>query len=125
MSQDSAASSEPTFHAIKIASNSQTALNSFAVEAVAASQVRDMAQQVSHWHGRALLPLVHGVGIGGVAKTSLPPEVAQDPAMLVMQLADGTLKDRKFEGEALGDGIMGLGKHTCPVECFQALYTVT
>ena len=60
-----------------------------------------MAQEVSHWHGRAFLPLVHGVGIGGVAETSLPPEVAQDPAMLVMQLADGTLKDRTFEGEAL------------------------
>ena len=72
LSQDSAASSEPTFHAIKIASSSQTA---FAVEAVAASQVRDMAQEVSHWHGRAFLPLVHGVGIGGVAETSLPPEV--------------------------------------------------
>ena len=98
MSEDSAASSEPTFHAIKIASSSQTA---FAVEAVAASQVRDMAQEVSHWHGRAFLPLVHGVGIGGVAKTSLLTEVAQDPAMLVMQLGDGTLEDRKFEGEAL------------------------
>ena len=101
MSQDSAASGEPRFHAIKIASDSQKALNSFAVEAVAASQVRDMAQQVCHWHGRAFLPLVHGVGTGGVTKTSLVPEVVQDLAMLVMQLADGTLKDRTFEGGAL------------------------
>ena len=101
MSQDSADSGEPRFHAIKIASDSQKALNSFAVEAVAASQVRDMAQQVSHWHGRAFLPLVHGVGIGGVTKTSSSPEVVQDLAMLVMQLADGTLKDRTFEGGAL------------------------
>ena len=101
MSQDSGASGEPRFHAIKIASDSQKALNSFAVEAVAASQVRDMAQQVSHWHGRAFLPLVHGVGIGGVTKTSSSPAVVQNLAMLVMQLADGTLKDRNFEGGAL------------------------
>ena len=88
---------DSAFYAVKIASKSQT---TFAVEAVAASQVRDVAQQLSHWQGRVFVPLLHAVGIGGVAETSLP-EVAQDPAMLVMQLADGTLKERKFKGEAL------------------------
>ena len=84
-------------HAIKIASESQIA---FAVEAVAASQVRDVAQQVSHWQGRVFLPLLHGVGLGRIADTSLH-RVTQKPAMLVMELADGTLQGKKFEGEAL------------------------
>ena len=86
------ASSQPTFYAIKIASESQITC---AVEAVAASQVRDMAQQMRHWQGRVFFPLLHGVGIGTLGKMS------QKHSMLVMQLADGTLKTRKFEGQAL------------------------
>ena len=84
-------------YAIKIARESQIA---FAVEAVAASQVRDVAQQVRHWQGRVFLPLLHGVGLGRIADTS-PHRVMQKPAMLVMELADGTLQCKKFEGEAL------------------------
>ena len=81
-------------YAIKIASESQIA---FAVEAVAASQVRDVAQQVSHWQGRVFLPLLHGVGLGRIAGHG----VMREPAMLVMELADGTLHGKKLEGEAL------------------------
>ena len=84
-------------YAIKIASEWQVA---FAVEAVAASQVRDVAQQVRHWQGRVFLPLLHGVGLGRVADMSLH-RVSRKPAMLVMQLADRTLKDKTFEGEVL------------------------
>ena len=84
-------------YAIKIARDSQIA---FAVEAVAASQVRDVAQQVRYWQGRVFLPVLHGVGLGRIADTSLH-RVTQKPAMLVMELADGTLQGKKFEGEAL------------------------
>ena len=58
----------------------------------------------------AFLPLLHGVGLGRVADTSLH-RVTQKPAMLVMQLADGTLQAKKFEGRGTNDGGMGPRKH--------------
>ena len=84
--------------AIKVASESQIA---FAVEAVAASHIRDAAQQLKRWKGRIFLPLLYGVGFGSVVDDSADPEVVQKPAMLVMQLADDTLQDKKFQGEAI------------------------
>ena len=71
----------------------------FAVEAVAASQVREFAQQVSGWQGRVFVPVLHGVGVGRILDE--PPRASRKPAILVMQLVDGTLKDQMFEGEAL------------------------
>ena len=72
----------------------------FAVEAVAASQVRDLAQQVRRWQGRVFLPVLHGVGVGKILDEP-PEEASGKPAVVVMQLADGTLQRQKFEGEAL------------------------
>ena len=72
----------------------------FAVEAVATSQVRDLAQQVRRWQGRVFLPVLHGVGIGEILDEP-PVEASGKPAVVVMQLAHGTLQDQKFEGEAL------------------------
>ena len=78
----------------KVALESQIA---FAVEAVAASQVRDLAQDVRRWQGRVFLPLLHAVGLGSLAGA----EEAWNPGVLVMELADSTLQKKKFEGEAL------------------------
>ena len=78
----------------KVALESQIA---FAVEAVAASQVRDLAQEVRRWQGRVFLPLLHAVGLGSLAGA----KEAGSPGVLVMELADCTLKEKKFEGEAL------------------------
>ena len=72
----------------------------FAVEAVAASQARDLAQEVCRWQGRVFLPLLHAVGLGSFAG-ELPPDKAQRPGVLVMELADSTLEKKKFEGDAL------------------------
>ena len=69
----------------------------FAVEAVAASEVRDLAQDVRRWQGRAFLPLLHAVGLGSLAGA----EEAWSPGVLVMELADSTLQEKKFKGEAL------------------------
>ena len=82
---------------MKATAASQTA---FAVEAVAASQVRDHAQQAIRWQGRVFLPVLHGVGVGKILDEP-PKEASGRPAVVVMQLADGTLQDHKFEGEAL------------------------
>ena len=91
------ASGKPDTLAIKVANGSQV---TFAVEAVAASQVRDVAQQRRHWRGRVFLPLLEGVGIGSFVDQSVP-ETPQHLAVLVMELADGTLQGKRFEGEAL------------------------
>ena len=72
----------------------------FAVEAVAASQVRDVAQEVRRWQGRAFLPLLHAVGMGIVRGELLVDEV-WNPSVLVMELADSTLQKKRFEGEEL------------------------
>ena len=72
----------------------------FAVEAAAASQARDLAQEVCRWQGRVFLPLLHAVGLGSFTG-ELPPDKAQRPGVLVMELADSTLEKKKFEGDAL------------------------
>ena len=72
----------------------------FAVEAVAASQARDLAQEVCRWQGRVFLPLLHAVGLGSFTG-ELPPNKAQRPGVVVMELADSTLQQKKFEGDAL------------------------
>ena len=88
--------SAPNSFAVKLAVESQT---TFAVEAVAASQVRELAQRVGHWKGRVFLPLLQGVGTGKVIEKAL--DKAQHFAVLVMQLADGSVQDKKFEADAL------------------------
>ena len=72
----------------------------FAVEAVAASQARDLAQEVCRWQGRVFLPLLHAVGLGSFIG-KLIRDKAQLPGVLVMELADSTLQQKKFEGDAL------------------------
>ena len=69
----------------------------FAVEAVAASQARELAQEVCRWEGKVFLPLLHAVGLIG----ELPSEKALNAGVLVMELADCTLQEKKFEGEEL------------------------
>ena len=44
--------------------------------------------------------MLHGVGVGQILNEP-PKEASGKPAVVVMQLADGTLQDQKFEGEAL------------------------
>ena len=69
----------------------------FAVEAVAASQARELVQEVCRWQGKVFLPLLHAVGLVG----ALPSEKALNAGVLVMELADCTLQEKKFEGEEL------------------------
>ena len=69
----------------------------FAVEAVAASQARELAQEVCRWQGKVFLPLLHAVGLIG----ELPSEKKMNAGVLVMELADCTLQEKKFEGEEL------------------------
>ena len=83
--------------AVKLAVESQT---TFAVEAVAASQVRELAQRVGHWKGRVFLPLLQGVGTGKAIEKTLD-KASQNLAVLVMQLADGSVQAKRFEGDAL------------------------
>ena len=83
--------------AVKLAAETQTA---FAVEAVAASQVRDLAQHAGHWKGRVFLPMLQGVGTAMVIEKGLD-KAPQNLAVLVMELADGSMQGKWFQGDAL------------------------
>ena len=93
----SQASDDPEILAMKVAGESLTA---FVVEAVAASQVRDVAQQVGSWQGRVFLPMLQAVGLGQILDDP-PQEASRNASVLVMQVAEGTLQAKRFEGEAL------------------------
>ena len=73
----------------------------FAVEAIAASFARALAQEDIYWHGRVFLPLLHAVGTGSVVNGS-SKEGKHCTNMLVMELAHGTLDDHQaFNGDGL------------------------
>eukprot|EP00971_Amphidinium_carterae_P050608 996600-Amphidinium_carterae.2 len=67
-----------------------------AVEASAAAEVRRVASdEVTKWEGRVFLPVLHAVGRAeGVGEGNLT-------AAIIMERADGTLKEMRFDGDSL------------------------
>eukprot|EP00971_Amphidinium_carterae_P306828 6097545-Amphidinium_carterae.1 len=73
-------------------------LAAMAVEAAAAAEVRRLTRdKVTKWEGKVFLPVLHSVGrvasVGGINVRSM--------AALVMEKADGTLRQKSLSGEAL------------------------
>ena len=88
----------PRHLAVKVSGDSQLV---FAVEVIAASQARGLAQEQKCWQGRIFLPMLHAIGDGSVAETTAK-EGTQTTSMLVMELAHGTLHNHDgFEGDSL------------------------
>ena len=87
----------PRHLAVKVAGDSEL---SFAVEAIAASQARGLAQDQKRWRSRVFLPMLHAIGDGSVADAT-GKEGMQTTSMLLMECAHGTLNDHDFKGDSL------------------------
>eukprot|EP00971_Amphidinium_carterae_P033326 656214-Amphidinium_carterae.1 len=75
-----------------------TQLAAIAVEAVAAAEVRKMAEDAAkRWEGRIFLPVLYAVG---KVETLQETEV-HDMSAMVMEQADGTLHEQSLAGDAL------------------------
>eukprot|EP00971_Amphidinium_carterae_P105451 2088151-Amphidinium_carterae.1 len=75
-----------------------TRLAALAVEAVAATEVRRMAQNEGmRWRGRVFVPVLHAVG----RVEAVGDKQVQNMSALVMEKADGTLKGMQLGGEEL------------------------
>eukprot|EP00971_Amphidinium_carterae_P219613 4360265-Amphidinium_carterae.1 len=75
-----------------------TQLAALAVEAVAAAEVRRMAEdEAKRWEGRIFLPVLYAVGkVEAVGAAEV-----QDMSAMVMEQADGTLYEQRLAGDAL------------------------
>ena len=92
------ADGKPRHLAVKVAGDSQLV---FAVEVIAASQARGLAQEQKHWQGRTFLPMLQVVGDGSIAEVTAK-EGIQTTSMLLMECAHGTLHNHDgFEGDSL------------------------
>eukprot|EP00971_Amphidinium_carterae_P224451 4452597-Amphidinium_carterae.1 len=75
-----------------------TQLAALAVEAVAAAEVRRMAEdEVKRWEGRVFMPVLYAVGkVKAVGEAQV-----HDLSATVMEQADGTLNEQRLAGDAL------------------------
>eukprot|EP00971_Amphidinium_carterae_P030585 601419-Amphidinium_carterae.1 len=73
-------------------------LAAMAVEAAVAAEVRRATRdEVTKWEGKVFLPVLHSVGkVASVGGTN-----ARSMAAIVMEKADGTLRKKSLDGEAL------------------------
>ena len=88
----------PRHLAVKVAADLQLV---FAVEVIAASQARGLAQEEKRWQGRTFLPMLHAIVDGNVADATAK-EGRQATSMLLIECAHGTLHNHDgFEGDSL------------------------
>ena len=89
---------KPPCWAMKVAGKSELV---FAVESIAASKARAVAQEQVRWQGRVFLPFLRAVGPGRVVD-DLVEDGEHSANVLVMELAHGTLENHKgFSGDSL------------------------
>eukprot|EP00971_Amphidinium_carterae_P314599 6253153-Amphidinium_carterae.1 len=73
-------------------------LAAMAVEAVAAAEMRRMAEdQINKWEGRIFIPVLHAVG----KVAAIGDAEVHDMSAMVMEQAGGTLDKHSFAGDAL------------------------
>ena len=94
----------------------------FAVEAVAASQARDLAQEVCRWQGRVFLPLLRAVGLGSFAG-ELPPDKAQRPRCVGHGTCRFDIAAEEVRRRCTDNGGMGTGEYSCLTERSRVLRT--